>query len=697
MVELADDVSASLPVLSGEWETLAELGRGGMGTVYRVRHKQINAEAAVKVLNHFYAHRPEIVARFRQEAIAANAIDNHGIVRIFDCGQLPSGEPYFFMEYLKGENLRDWLSSRKAKVGPDAASKEAGSDTWDHCPQIAHIGQQIASVMASAHKQKIIHRDLKLDNIMVLKDDFISGGNRVKILDFGIAKVAWESEAEGAERDAHGHLVFTGVTEAGVTQPGSLAVVPVSPPAPTQPDGTLPMSGGAREEEAQAAHEVQTPPPPVTVVSPAPPAVAMILEDLPASPDSSPSPGTAAPKEKAPRGRAPSTCPIPPRSAGASEPRWKPGSPINTDPNLARMGTVGYAAPEQMRAAKMVDGKADVYSLGVILYEAIEGRLPEPKEPLLSKENSSLAKLIKEMLSERPEHRPLMEEVSDRLRKILGRSPDFDRAFKTWIASGKSDSLLPRGRDLEGMQAWAEKRDDLITDEREMLARAKKRQEKRKQIYAGLSLAAVFAMLGGMVLALLSHEELKAAFTKAQAVLVIMEAESKRQEGRAKKAIQMAEEERKKADEIIRDSAEKEKIARDSSFEALVEVIKATGQTQKFQNILEKVRLQKKAAEEAQQVAQIQRDKAEIARADAENARAQDEAARQQAEEAKSIAEKAKHDAEVAAEKANIAKSDAEKRAREAEERAKKAEDEEADAIKKRRRRSRRRSRRRRI
>ncbi|MCG8418184.1 MAG: bifunctional serine/threonine-protein kinase/formylglycine-generating enzyme family protein [Proteobacteria bacterium] len=156
-----------------------KIGAGGMGIVYAAQHVELKKRAAVKVLNQSQSEREDTAKRFINEAKAAASIRDPGIVDVIDVGH-HKGKLYILMEFLDGESLASRL--RRAKK---LSEREA-----------VLIIKQASETLGIAHQQGIIHRDLKPDNIFLVPDRLVVGEQRVKLLDFGIAKL---KESNGLE------------------------------------------------------------------------------------------------------------------------------------------------------------------------------------------------------------------------------------------------------------------------------------------------------------------------------------------------------------------------------------------------------------------------------------------------------------------------------------------------------------------
>ena len=157
----------------GSYRLIAELSSGGMGTVYRAQHELLGRPAAIKLLRPELSSNDVLVERFFNEAKAATAIRHPGIVEVYDFGYTDDGRAYIVMEFLDGETLKDRAVRRGRLTEVEAAS----------------IARGIASALKAAHAKGIVHRDLKPDNVFLVPDPDGSG-DRVKVLDFGVAKLS---------------------------------------------------------------------------------------------------------------------------------------------------------------------------------------------------------------------------------------------------------------------------------------------------------------------------------------------------------------------------------------------------------------------------------------------------------------------------------------------------------------------------
>lgn len=288
------------------------IAQGGMGAVYEARNEQLGRRVALKVLHASYAHQREHNLRFFNEARTANRVNHPGLVAVHEYGMLPDGTAFIVMEYLEGRTLAQLVHSQ-------------GSDPLPTC-QSVRIARQVAAALSAAHDRGVVHRDLKPDNLMLVPDSEASGGERIKVLDFGIAKFKDEL-----------------TQQAGLTRVGM------------------------------------------------------------------------------------------------------------------GMGTPGYVAPEQIYGASSVNGRADVYSLGIILYELLGGvrpfqgqtgeeelrchltRQPTPLQERAPGLAPALVELVHAMLAKQPEQRPSMQEVLQQLNSL-----DFSTIGAGAVARQNSPRRLSR-------------------------------------------------------------------------------------------------------------------------------------------------------------------------------------------------------------------------------------------------------------
>jgi serine/threonine protein kinase len=171
------DVFANLELAPGHriagtpYIALRRLGRGGMGDVYEVAEGSLGGPRyALKVLHSALCRRSDIALRFQQEATVAARVDHPSVVRVFALGETADGRPYLLMELLRGRDLRAELAHR----GPLPAERALD------------LVARALDGLAAAHAAGVVHRDVKLDNL------FLTDDGTLKVLDFGIAKIAGE-------------------------------------------------------------------------------------------------------------------------------------------------------------------------------------------------------------------------------------------------------------------------------------------------------------------------------------------------------------------------------------------------------------------------------------------------------------------------------------------------------------------------
>ena len=252
----------------GPYEIQSSLGAGGMGEVYSARDTRLDRTVAIKILPEHLSEKPEAHARFEREARAISSLNHPNICQLYDVGE-QNGVRYIVMEYLQGETLADRL-----KKGPLPLE------------QLTRVGAEIGDGLQSAHRNGIVHRDLKPGNIMLTK-----GG--AKVLDFGLAKAG---AVAGSAHDLMVTLSSPALSDP-LTAEGSL-VGTFQYMAPEQVEGKeatassdifsfgsvlYEMATGKRAFEGKSQISVASsilekdPPPVVTIIPTAPPALDHVI------------------------------------------------------------------------------------------------------------------------------------------------------------------------------------------------------------------------------------------------------------------------------------------------------------------------------------------------------------------------------------------------------------------------------------
>lgn len=150
--------------LEGRYQVLKELGRGGMGIVFQAHDKQLKEQVAIKILSPLLSNNPEALERLKREVSAARRVTHQNVIRIHDIAEI-SGLQYVSMEYFQGLTLKEYI----------------GQSGTLSVQQAFNIAAQICEGLEAAHRQSVIHRDLKSQNII------INSSNQIKIIDFGLA------------------------------------------------------------------------------------------------------------------------------------------------------------------------------------------------------------------------------------------------------------------------------------------------------------------------------------------------------------------------------------------------------------------------------------------------------------------------------------------------------------------------------
>lgn len=173
----------------GPYRLLHLIGSGGMAHVYAAVHEQSGQQVVLKRLSPTAANDPQLVARFLQEGQALVRLDHPGVVRGLHC-ERQDGNVFLAMEWLRGLTLRQWMQQSAEGVA---------------LPAVLALGAQLAQVASDVHSQGIVHRDLKSENVFLCPDEAVAPGCRVKLLDFGVAKVPAFSDGTSVTTQVHTH------------------------------------------------------------------------------------------------------------------------------------------------------------------------------------------------------------------------------------------------------------------------------------------------------------------------------------------------------------------------------------------------------------------------------------------------------------------------------------------------------------
>ncbi|MEM9194699.1 MAG: serine/threonine-protein kinase [Myxococcota bacterium] len=183
------------------YDIIEILGEGGMGAVFIAEHRKLKKKVALKVVRDDFLGNAEVMARFAREAMAAARVDHPNVVGAIDYGNLPGGGAYMVMPLVQGRDLQTMLEEK--------------SFLWS---QACDVGAQVADASAAAHAAGIVHRDLKPENVLL--ETRGDGSQLVKILDFGVARVALDEDRAMADAAPGRALTHLGMV---VGTPGYMA------------------------------------------------------------------------------------------------------------------------------------------------------------------------------------------------------------------------------------------------------------------------------------------------------------------------------------------------------------------------------------------------------------------------------------------------------------------------------------------
>jgi serine/threonine protein kinase len=337
---------------AGPWVVERELGRGGMGAVYAVVHEEIGKRAALKVVHGRLLTPSFNPERMLLEAKVVNQVGHPNIVDIFETGKLEDGRPYIVMERLEGQPLAH--RADEGKILPDL---------------VIRILLQVCDALIAAHAAGIIHRDLKLDNVFLVDNPDEPNTPRVKLLDWGIAKVIHHEVHHTIEGQLVGTPQYLAPEQArGATVSPQTDVYSLGVMAYELFLEQLPFEAETAAE-IMAMHLRATPPPPSELWPDIPPALeALILQMLAKAPDQRPTTLEVARRleaigaEVANRRRVP-TEPMPPESPRATRLRSQAERAPTEHPSVAE----SWTAPDPKRWQYIVGAVALAASAAMFL------------------------------------------------------------------------------------------------------------------------------------------------------------------------------------------------------------------------------------------------------------------------------------------------------------------------------------------